>query len=366
MLSVAGKSKDEMIKKLGLVDEDLRVIQSIVENKNTPCVTKLKDKNLELFETPHEIKGKSVDRKEIHDFRNEIWNTKNPNPVRVGKSTINMKDIMLEYDEIEEFRNKNIFEKKGNSQPLHAIITVGPPGCGKSFTLGLNNNPALPSKLTARTALTEDPVLKEGYEYVTINPDDMFDMCYKKLRAKYPGDNDVDVQLALNIHGRNDYINMLNHENFLLALQQKKNILFDGTGKDPTNTCGRVLRRLKQFGYAVTICFVLCDLNTSIQQDAGRERQVGESQIQGIRDFMVQKESIHKYMTSSWLDINTDKVRFFVRTLEDPGDGKPVRTTKEIPKDRATKLYETTTSDQRELLRLLKMAPHEQELLALM
>lgn len=278
-----------------------------------------------------------------------------------------MKDIMLDYSEIEEFRNENIFKKQGNSTSPHAIITVGPPGCGKSFTLGLNENRELPSNLTTGTALTPNPVLKEGYTYVTINPDDMFAMCYKKLRAKSTTNNDADVQLALNKHGRNDYINMLNHENFLLALKENKNILFDGTGKDPTNTCGRVLRRLKQFGYTVTICFVLCDLNTSIQQDAMRERQVGESQIRGTRDFMVEKGSIHKYMTSSWLDKDTDNVRFFVRTLEYPGgDGKPVRTTKEIPKDRVMKLYESTTLDQRNLLRLLEMPPHEQELLALM
>lgn len=84
MLSVAGKSKDKMIEKLGLVKEDLSVIKSITQNESTPC-DKHKDKPSKLFNYSHNFQGEFVDRKKIHTFRNEIWKQKNPEEESVGE-----------------------------------------------------------------------------------------------------------------------------------------------------------------------------------------------------------------------------------------------------------------------------------------
>ena len=62
------------------------------------------------------------------------------------------------------------------------------------------------------------------------------------------------------------WFNYLNHETFLKAMRAGRPMIFDGTGKDLQNTCGRVLDRLHEQGYQVTILIVLASFETCLKR----------------------------------------------------------------------------------------------------
>ena len=71
------------------------------------------------------------------------------------------------------------------------------------------------------------------------------------------------------------YANFLNHENFLTAVAQRRNLIFDGSGRDPLNICGRVISRMVAAGYRVHMVMVLCSHATCLERAASRQAKTG-------------------------------------------------------------------------------------------
>mmetsp|Transcript_7445 Transcript_7445/g.24356 ORF Transcript_7445/g.24356 Transcript_7445/m.24356 type:complete len:463 (+) Transcript_7445:24-1412(+) len=131
-----------------------------------------------------------------------------------------------------------------------AVVTVGAPGAGKSKVLLHNCLPYLGSHYNAPA---------ETRSYAHIDPDLFI------------------TQLCLNDNAHRGLANFCNHESFLTAVGQRRNLLFDGTGKDLLNTCGRVISRLKAAGYRIFMCVVCTTYSTCLRRIAAREAVTGRS-----------------------------------------------------------------------------------------
>ena len=111
---------------------------------------------------------------------------------------------------------------------------------------------------------------------------------------------DPDAVITGLCHNDNAYrplANFLNHENFLVALGERRHILFDGTGKDLHNTCGRVISRLKGAGYDVYICIVLASYSTCLDRIAARFKKTGrnvpEKFVRGVFEALVKSVPVY-------------------------------------------------------------------------
>mmetsp|Transcript_13989 Transcript_13989/g.42670 ORF Transcript_13989/g.42670 Transcript_13989/m.42670 type:complete len:244 (+) Transcript_13989:899-1630(+) len=144
--------------------------------------------------------------------------------------------------------NFNHGNTPSSSSPV-ALVTVGAPGCGKSHILFKRFVPLVASRFDA----------PDASEYSHIDPD---------LFITRLCDNDNDFR---------GIANFCNHESFLVAVGQKKHVIFDGTGKDLINTCGRVISRMKQAGYRIYICLVAASYDTCMRRVALREAAMGRS-----------------------------------------------------------------------------------------
>mmetsp|Transcript_13987 Transcript_13987/g.42657 ORF Transcript_13987/g.42657 Transcript_13987/m.42657 type:complete len:184 (+) Transcript_13987:899-1450(+) len=142
--------------------------------------------------------------------------------------------------------NFNHGNTPSSSSPV-ALVTVGAPGCGKSHILFKRFVPLVASRFDA----------PDASEYSHIDPD---------LFITRLCDNDNDFR---------GIANFCNHESFLVAVGQKKHVIFDGTGKDLINTCGRVISRMKQAGYRIYICLVAASYDTCMRRVALREVMCG-------------------------------------------------------------------------------------------
>jgi len=151
-----------------------------------------------------------------------------------------------------------------------AIITVGPPGSGKSFMIEKGMVDYLQEKHWG-------PPLSS---YVEIDPDYWI------------------TNLADNDNARRPLCNMLNLENFFFSLNQRYNLIFGGTGKDIKNTCGRVTARLKQANYRIYYAIVLSTYEVCMKRIAERFEKTGRN----VPDFVVQalfkglQESVPVYL----------------------------------------------------------------------
>lgn len=128
--------------------------------------------------------------------------------------------------------------------PPHAIVTVGAPGSGKSYILEHGG-------LDQLRRVVGSPILED---YVHIDPDYMIsNLC----------ENNNEYRMLANF---------CNHETFLATVSQRRNLLFDATGKDLLNTCGRIISRLRAAGYRVYIfvvisCFQSCLHRIKLRQE---------------------------------------------------------------------------------------------------
>lgn len=138
-----------------------------------------------------------------------------------------------------------LFEGSASSTSPTCIITVGAPGAGKTY---VSHRAFVPS-------LAERGLGPDDSRYITIDPDYWL--------AGVCGNDNTQRNLA----------NYLTMESFLLAVKQRRHIVFDGTGKSLENTCGRIISRLR--GYRVHICIVLASYNRCLHNIAERKKRSG-------------------------------------------------------------------------------------------
>merc|ERR1711990_1067149 len=91
---------------------------------------------------------------------------------------------------------------------------------------------------------------------------------------------DPDYWITNLCNNNNDYrplCNMLNLESLFLAMNQRYNIIFGGTGKDVKNTCGRVTARLKQANYRIYYAIILCSFDDCMKRIQARFNATGRN-----------------------------------------------------------------------------------------
>jgi predicted ABC-type ATPase len=130
-----------------------------------------------------------------------------------------------------------------------AVITVGPPGSGKTYTL--HSESGCLSYLQANHG---GPLAKN---YEEIDPDQWV------------------TRLGKNDNNFRPLCNMLNLENLFFAINQGYNVIFEGTGKDVKNICGRVIARLRQAGYRIYFVIVLSSFDSCMKRIRKRSQETG-------------------------------------------------------------------------------------------
>jgi len=155
---------------------------------------------------------------------------------------------MLEYILVRGLREKMCGISLPSDSPI-CLVTVGAPGSGKSHVAVKSGVPYLQDVYGAPPYTS----------YVHIDPDDMIS------------------GLANNNNKYRMVANFCNHENMLMTIGQRRHMVFDGTGKDLVNTCGRVISRLKQANYRVFICIVIARYQTCLDRIKERFEKTGRN-----------------------------------------------------------------------------------------
>lgn len=151
-----------------------------------------------------------------------------------------------------------------------ALITVGPVGAGKSWVL--HGSDSRIGETLARCfghAFPAPPLS----EFSILDPDAVLHGLAAGMGQPF------DPTLR-------SYANFVNHENFLCAVQARRHMIFDGSGRDPTNICGRVISRLRAHGYRVVFLVVLTSFATARRRALERERRTGRATSEGFTRFI--------------------------------------------------------------------------------
>ena len=83
------------------------------------------------------------------------------------------------------------------------------------------------------------------------------------------------TELCKNDNAYRPLANYCNHETFLTAVRQKRHLLFDATGRQLLNTCGRIIGRLVRQGYRVHLVVVLSKRATCWERIEKRHKDTG-------------------------------------------------------------------------------------------
>ena len=201
-----------------------------------------------------------------------------------------------------ESTQATILNNVASAQPQtrHALIMVGAPGSGKSKI----------------RELYWDNKMAGVDKKVTIDPDQWSDVFQ----------HDQNLRM---------WFNYLNQETFLKAMRAQKPLIFDGTGKDLQNTCGRIIDRLHEENYQVTILIVLASYQTCLRRIEKRAENTGravpETVVKGT--FSGLKTSVPFYRNFASNELK-DKVHTVDVVIND-ADGEPSSVDFEtIPGDR--------------------------------
>ena len=167
---------------------------------------------------------------------------------------------------------RELFKSKAtpaSSAPC-ALITVGPVGSGKSWVL--NGGDGKTDEIIGRSFGRRFPAPPLS-DFCTLDPDSVLHgLC---AGMKIPFDPTLRA-----------YGNFINHENFCCAVSLRKHIIFDGSGRDPTNICGRVISRLRAAGYRVVFLVVLTSFETARRRAIERARRTGRETSESFTRFV--------------------------------------------------------------------------------
>jgi predicted ABC-type ATPase len=180
---------------------------------------------------------------------------------------------MLNIERLASVQNSSCGTSSGADAPC-AIITVGAPGAGKSHMLShctsfLANEMVLPSSTNGLPSSTS--------KYARVDPDKhLTHMC----------NNDNNFRMLANFNTMED---------LATAMDQRRHILFDGTGKDIGNTCGRIISRLRAAHYRVFVCIVVASQDACLARIEARRKETGrgvgldfvQSTIQSLRNTAI-------------------------------------------------------------------------------
>ena len=156
------------------------------------------------------------------------------------------------------------------ASPPCAIITVGPVGSGKSWVLhGAESNIDDTISHAFGRRFPAPPLS----EFSVLDPDSVLHGLAAGMGLPF------DPTLR-------SYANFVNHENFCCAVQMRRHLIFDGSGRDPTNICGRVISRLRAHGYRVVFLVVLTSFDTARRRASERERRTGRATSESFTRFV--------------------------------------------------------------------------------
>jgi shikimate kinase len=174
-----------------------------------------------------------------------------------------------------------------------AVFLAGGPGSGKSFTVGKTGLPALGLKLVNSDPAFEKAIVKAGG---SMEPEFIFSPKGQEIRRN--AKTLTGKQMELYISGR-------------------LGLIIDGTGKDYNKIKGQA-ESLKAIGYDVAMIFVNTDLDTAIDRDSQRPRNLGANVVtkmwQGVQKnigkfqafFRNQFVIVDNSTNSNWQKATTD------------------------------------------------------------
>lgn len=159
-------------------------------------------------------------------------------------------------DTSEDAKNEFIKERLKDAKPEQkAIVLVGGPGSGKS----------------AGKSQTIKLMGEELNHFANIDPDEIL------------------TKLFGNDNGCYDRVIPINNESFDLALKNKKNVVFDGTGRDFDWYSENVLKRLKNNRYEVHLVIVSNNISVGLARAAERQRQNISNKSRGVDESYAKK-----------------------------------------------------------------------------
>lgn len=138
-----------------------------------------------------------------------------------------------------------------------AIIMVGAPGSGKSVT----------QKLCIKS-------LKYKYkDFVIIDPDEIYmkiyggDPLYRRINEYHNDDGSA--------NGRGYDMMIINNLDFEYAVDNRYNLVFDGTGRNYKSIYTNIIRKLRSNDYRIVICINLIDIEIALKRVEKREKETG-------------------------------------------------------------------------------------------
>lgn len=186
-----------------------------------------------------------------------------------------MCDIVPSEENVFKLRAK-IF-KKSAKNVMTAIVMVGGPGSGKS---------------TGKTACVKELNLQLK-DFVVLDPDQLLIKLFNNNPNCYWSPE------------QKKDIFQINNENFVLAIREKYNIIFDGTGKNFRFTYNNVITPLKKNGYKVVICVVLLDVLEARKRIASRFK---ETQRNVDEEFIVSAYAMLDSAILKYINLNEKQV----------------------------------------------------------
>jgi predicted ABC-type ATPase len=132
------------------------------------------------------------------------------------------------------------------------IVMVGGPGSGKE---------------SARKQCLKSLKYNEA-DFVVIDPDTILAAMFNNNNACYGMGFSGKPSIALDVAG-------MNNLNFEYALENRYNIVFDGTGRNIRFTRDHVILRAKQLGYRTVLCISVVDARTALLRTQRRSDTSG-------------------------------------------------------------------------------------------